>query len=297
MIRQSMLLAACALAPFALTGCADGDKPADNVAASSVASPAPVADELARDLSAFDTRIRTADAALGRVVGDSATDPEDRIAALDKSVAALGPATASSLGAKLKSAGASVVAGWDASLDAATDAELRKVVAGGRDEAKRRFEELDKALRGADAAILHHAGLLRDARSALGSRPNASQLVASRPVSDRVTAAGNKVAGWLKYAATVAKTAGAASLPVPVAPAAHESVGSSLPAPDAPAAAVAEHRAEPAPPGPVVSTPPTVVTPAPLAPASESSPVAKPAEPSEPKPVARPDPVPEPVDA
>src|SRR4051812_32361952 len=140
MIRQSLLLAACALSPFALTGCSHSDKPAENATPSSVASPAPEAESLVKNLSDLATRIRTADAALTRVVGDSATDPEDRIAAFGKSVAALGSDTASSLGAKLKSDGVTIVAGWDASLGSVSDAEMSKIIAAGRDEAKARFD-------------------------------------------------------------------------------------------------------------------------------------------------------------
>lgn len=272
MIRQSLLLAACALAPLVFTGCADdasGDKSAE-AAPAAFASPAPEAEALAKDLAALASRIRMADATLERVVGDTATDPEDRLAAFNKSVVALGPTTATALGAKLKSAGAGIVAGWDASCNSASDAGLREVAAAGRDDAKARFAELDKALRGADASILYHNAILSSVQSALGSRPNSTQLAAARPSAARATQAGNKAIGWLNYAAGIAKKAGATPLP-----GAAGSADKTVPAetvPESPAAA-------------------PVAAPAPV-----SKPV-EPAEPAEPTPAARPDPVPEPIDA
>lgn len=284
MIRPSLLLAVCALAPFVFTGCADDEKSkADNTPVAAVDSPAPDASDLGKKLAALGERIRLADASLQRVVGDSVTDPEDRLATFNKSVAAIGADTAASLGEKLKADGAAILAGWEASLAAATDAEMRKVVAAGRDEAKTRFDELDKALRGTDAALVYHTSLLRDVRAALGSLPNSSQLVAARPVAKRVTEAGNKVSGWLNYATLIAKKAGAAPLPAPVTPA--PKAEETQPTPEAPATPAAEKPAEPVAPAPATPTPAT------------PAPEVKPVEPSEPKPSAQPDPVPEPVDA
>jgi hypothetical protein len=299
MIRQSLLLTACAIAPFVITGCADDKAAAETTqpAAVAVDSPAPAASDLGKELAALSARIRLADASLERVVGDSATDPEDRLVAFNKSVAAIGPVTATSLAAKLKTDGEAILAGWEASLAAATDAEMRKVIAAGQAEAKTRFAELDKALRGTDAALLYHTTLLRDVRAALGSRPNSTQLVAARPVSKRVSEAGTKVTGWLNYASIIAKKAGAAPLPAPVAPA--PKAEESHPAPEAPVTPVAEKPAAPAPApvAPVAAAPAAPVAPAPAPEVKPAAPVAKPVEPAEPKPTAQPDPVPEPVDA
>lgn len=298
MIRQSLLLAACAFAPFVITGCADDEKAsAETTPAAAVDSPAPDAANLAKELAALGERIRFADASLGRVVGDSVTDPEDRLATFNKSVGAIGANTAALLGAKLKDDGAVILSGWEASLASITDEEMRKVVIAGRDEAKTRFEELDKALRGTDAALVYHTSLLRNVRTALGSSPNSSQLVAARPVAKRVTEAGKKVTDWLNYTALIAKKAGASPLPAPVAPKAEEP----QPSTEAPATPVAEQPVAPAPAPPAapVAPAPAPVAPAPAAPAPEvkPAPVAKPVEPTEPKPTAKPDPVPEPVDA
>ena len=254
-IRLGLALAACAIAPLALTGCSGDDDKKDSVAEpAAIASPAPVAKKLAQDLSELSVRIRNADAALARVVGDSATDPEERLLALDAAVRAIGSATAVGLGADLKAAGAAIVAGWRTNANAIADAELRRVAVVAGDEAKANFDAVESALRGADAALDYHAALLRDVRVALGARPNATQITAARASAARVTAAGKKVDGWLVYAARTASAAGRSPVPAPVA-------------------------AAPATPEPVKADPAPVVAPVEAAPKTEAEPAAKPATP------------------
>lgn len=221
MIRSRLLPTLCAVALLGFTGCTGDDKSAsgDTTAASpqpapAVASPKPAADELIKNLTELGVRIRTADAAFARVVGVTATDPEDRLIAFNKAVRDIGGDTATSLAADLKKSGVDIVAAWDSSTAAIADAGLRRIADGNRDVAALRFAELDKAIKGTDAALAYHAALINQVGSVIGSRPGSDQLVAARPVSAKLTAAGNKVAGWLDYTTKLARKAGLAPVPV-----------------------------------------------------------------------------------
>lgn len=290
-IRLGLALVSCALAPFAITGCAgDGDKGSDTAPAA-IASPAPAAEKLNKDLAALAVRVKAADAALARVVSESATDPEERLLALDKAVRDIGPASAVSLGAELKTAGAAIVAGWQANAAAITDAELRKVAVVAGDEAKANFDAVEAALRKTDESLNYHAALLREARMAIGARPNATTIVAARPSVARVTAFGKKVDGWLTYAARQANAAGRSPVPTPVvaAPAATPEPVKAAPADAAPAAPVEAKPATPEAPAPkpVEAAPPAVIaTPTHVEVEIKGEPQPKPSEP---------DPIPEPT--
>lgn len=319
MIRSRIAPALCAIALLGFTGCAGDDKSASGDKAEvsaqpspAVASPKPAADELIKKLTELGIRIRAADAAFARVVAVTATDPEERLIAFNKAVRAIGGDTATSLAADLKKSGVDIVAAWDSSTASISDAALRRVADGNRDVAALAFAELDKAIQGTDAALAYHAALINRVGTVIGSRPGSDQLVAARPVSAKLTAAGNKVAGWLDYTAKLARKAGLAPIPV-IQP----KVEDAKPADAAPVEAAAPEvktpevkEAQPA--AAAVKTPEVKPAAKPdateiiievkhadePAPAPNEAPKAPAPKPEEPVPApAKPDPVPEPIEA
>lgn len=319
MIRPRLLPALCAVALLGFTGCAGDDKNAsgDNAAPAAaqpeptVASPKPAADTLIKKLTDFDARIRTADAAFARVVGVTATDPEERILAFNKAVSDIGGDTAASLAADLKKAGADIVAAWDSNSAAVSDSALRRIADGNRDNAAAAFSELDAAIKKTDAALAFHAAYVSQVRAVLGSRPGADQLVAARPAAKELTRRGNLAVGWLEYTAKVARKAGL--VPVPVAQPKVEEVKPTEAAPaEVKPAESKPAETKPAEPAANSEKPKTseiiievkraeepAPAPAPAAPAAPAPEAPKPVEaPKAPAPKpATPDPVPEPVEA
>lgn len=278
-IRTRLALALCALAPFALSGCAGDDKQETPAA---VASPAPQAGKLASALDETAARIRTADAELAALVADSVTRPDARVSSFDKAVAALKGPSASERAADTRAALVAVVAAWDASVGATADAPLRAVAEAGRDDAKARLAALDAAVKAADSAVAQHLKRLREVRGALGDNPTSSQRIKSRPISAKVTEDGKLAAQKLAAAAKAAHEAALAPIPAPVEPAPKAAEPEPAPAPET---APVQAAATPVPAQPA-ATPPVPAKPA------EAEPVQ-----AEPKPAADADPVPEPVNS
>lgn len=334
--RLPLALAALAALPLLAPGLRAETAPGNKTEFVGVAftSPEPTAKTLEKSLDKLAERLRTVDATLAALVGDSVTDPSDRHAAFRKALSKVDTRSVKENAADAAKVGTELLAAWEKTAFLNHETVNKAEADGYRDDAKARYAALDTALRRMDEAIAAHVTAIRQTRASLGDSGEdphlfPAQIIRSRPLAKRAGELGAKAAAAVNAAAVKARLIADAPTPAlveekarlnaeraedekafeqskkasaPASPEAKSETPAPAPEPkpaDKPASPAPAPKSEtPTPPPPPAPTPaPKPETPAPTTPPPPPAPApATPPPAPAPAPAPTDDPVPEPVE-